>query len=423
MSKNDSLPVKQAAGSSVPWFTIGWVLAGGIVLRLLWIVLCPNSPVSDQVVYHQTATMIAGGHGYVFPDGSPGGWWPVGYSAVLSVVYGLFGHHYIVAYFLNCALGAASILGCYLLGRDLFSRAAGLWAAVGFAAHPTFVLYTTVHGSENAAIAGEVWFLWLCVFLVKRGDGRQWIGYGVAGLLLGATVYVRATVLLLGVSVMLLGWLLKRSPKSWLSGTAVVGLVTILTLLPWGFRNQAVFGSFQLLSMNGGSNLWMGNHEGASGGYSRLPKFVKGMELVDSEALLRSLAVDFILSDPASYAGLCARRTVDTLRSDTIGVVWNSAGITARFGEAMIIPLKMLCTAVHYLILTCFLASLVAGLWSRSLRREHVFLGVVILLVAAPFILIVGGNRYHLPMMPFLMVWVGEVVARATGAMRARRAT
>jgi hypothetical protein len=144
---------------------------------------------------------------------------------------------------------------------------------------------------------------------------------------------------------------------------------------------------------------------------------------VEREVFLRNIAVEFIFSEPVSYVGLCARRTVDTLRSDTVGVVWNSAGITKAFGAGMITPLKMLCTAAHYVIVICFLASLVVGLWKRSLRREHVFLGVVILLMAVPFVLIVGGNRYHLPMMPFLIVWVGDVVARATGSMRARRSS
>lgn len=79
----------------------------------------------------------------------------------------------------------------------------------------------------------------------------------------------------------------------------------------------------------------------------------------------------------------------------------------------MIVPFKLLCTAVHYLIMIGFVVSLVAGLWRRDLRREKVFLGGVILLMAVPFVFIVVGSRYHLCMMPFLIVWGGgETVAR-----------
>jgi hypothetical protein len=101
------------------------------------------------------------------------------------------------------------------------------------------------------------------------------------------------------------------------------------------------------------------------------------------------------------------RRAVNTLKGDTVGVVWNSNGITTRFGEGMIVPFKLLCTAVHYLIMIGFVVSLVAGLWRRDLRREKVFLGGVILLMAVPFVFIVVGSRYHLCMMPFLIVWGG----------------
>ena len=60
------------------------IVAIAAVLRLAWLWFCPNEPISDQLVYHQAATAIASGQGFVEPNGQPHGWWPVGYSAALA---------------------------------------------------------------------------------------------------------------------------------------------------------------------------------------------------------------------------------------------------------------------------------------------------------------------------------------------------
>ena len=54
-----------------------WPVVVAAGLRLAWIALCPNEPTSDQAVYHQGASAIAAGQGFVFSNGDPIAFWPV----------------------------------------------------------------------------------------------------------------------------------------------------------------------------------------------------------------------------------------------------------------------------------------------------------------------------------------------------------
>src|ERR1700722_10895312 len=67
------------------------IMAAALLLRLIWAALVPADPISDGALYDAFARSIASGHGYAFPDGTMTEYWPVGTSAVYSVLYRVFG--------------------------------------------------------------------------------------------------------------------------------------------------------------------------------------------------------------------------------------------------------------------------------------------------------------------------------------------
>jgi 4-amino-4-deoxy-L-arabinose transferase-like glycosyltransferase len=397
--------VARCAGLGLPAIL---VLAG--LLRLLWLWFCPNEPISDQYIYHQAATAIARGEGFVDVDGQPHGWWPVGYSAALAPFYWLAGDAPRVGHFANLLFGLAAVFALHRLALALAGPAVAAVAALLLALHPTAIVMTTVHALENLYIPivlGALAVLVRC----GSGPGSRWRAVLATGALLGLGAYVRAPSLLLLAVVPL--WLLVTGVRFWRSlvPAAAAAVVALVLLLPWGMRTSRHFGTFQFVSMNGMSNLWMGNHPGSDGGYHELPADVAALSVPDRERELGARAIAFIREQPGQYLLRCVRRCVTTLRSDTIAVGWSEPGLAARGLAGLVKPLKALTTVAWWLIAG-------AALWSlwrrrRELDRGDLLLVAVLAVLAFPFVAIVGGNRYHLPLGPILVLLAARLVTAA----------
>ena len=96
------------------------------------------------------------------------------------------------------------------------------------------------------------------------------------------------------------------------------------------------------------------------------------------------------------------------MRSDTIAPTWDRVGITRRFGRRTIAPLKVACSLWHWGLLV----GLAATLWRtgrRHFTKGDLELAWAAALTAAPFVLIVGGNRYVLPLMLVVCVWAASL--------------
>src|SRR5882724_13474270 len=85
--------------------------------RLFVAIAWAREPVWDGHYYHLGASRIAAGLGYSedvlrrgLPLWKPWTHYPVGYSALLSIFYRIFGNHLLVAPLLNALLGAATAI-------------------------------------------------------------------------------------------------------------------------------------------------------------------------------------------------------------------------------------------------------------------------------------------------------------------------
>jgi 4-amino-4-deoxy-L-arabinose transferase-like glycosyltransferase len=402
---------------SAPRTTLGWwrhdvalPLAVGLFVRLAWILVCPNEPTSDQVIYHDSARWFVERLGYVDAVGKPAGYWPVGYVVLLAPFYAIFGPHPPVAFLVNTLCGAATIFTTWGLTRTLFGPLAARPAAWIAAILPTFILYTTCVASENAVLPGLVGAVWLMAIptgTTNREERRRVFLDAGAGILLGLTTYVRGTALPFVLIPLALGF---RTPSRALGRVAFIAACVFLLTLPWGLRNRQHFGAFSLTSINAGANLWMGNHEGSNGMAADLPPDLP-RSLAQKDAILRKRAVEYIKTHPGDAVKLAVKRVVGTLRSDTIAATWNEVGLRKQFGDGAISAAKGICTLGYFSLLVA--AAL--GVWRRrrssGLDVGDLTLLIVICLVAVPFVIIVGGNRYHLPMQPFLAVWAGAWLA------------
>jgi 4-amino-4-deoxy-L-arabinose transferase-like glycosyltransferase len=376
-------------------------------LRVSWMLFCPNQPYSDQREYHAGAAGIAAGIGYVDQAGALSNYYPVGYPAMIAPLYWALGPRPSSAFPINLVLGLLTIAAIYELGAQWFGPRVALAAALAAALSPSFVLYTTCLASENAYIPALLWTVLLGMRAAKAQ--RPLLVCVATGAVLAIGVYARATMALIVPVLLLILWLHGCGPRAVLSRAAVIALTAAVLLAPWGLRNQRLFGKFTPLSMNGGVNLWMGNHPGGDGAWTPVPEAIMNQPIQERDHQLMQLGKSFVRDHPWHYLKLCFLRTFDTLKSDTSAVRWNVRGLETHMREPWLFRLRLGTSLLHYVLLAFALARCVQLLRHRRYSRADAIIAAMLCAVAAPFIFIVSGDRYHLPMSPFLLLWAAAV--------------
>lgn len=346
------------------------VLALCLGLRLGVALLHPVPPVADFAQYHNLAlSWLTTGH-FGLPDmeakRTPG------YPAFLAGIYALGGN-------VLWATIAQAFLGCFSCW--LLWRLAGWIPALLFAISPSWVAYVPILASEHILLP-----LLLVAFALR---GRPVL----AGLTLGLAVLARPLALLFAPSVA------GRGPKAW--GFLAVGLV--LALSPWLYRNvRAGYGP--TLSTFSGFNLWMGNHDGATGGWDYDATWGgpnRGEGQTDRD--MAAVGVRWIRGHPGDYLRLCAIRA------------WRLLGQADRTLE-FYYPAGRLWAALRLAMLPAVVLGLL-GIRRTPYLAGAVAYGLAVLATASQ-------PRYFMALQPFVLLslpraWHG--VLRGYQAVRSQR--
>jgi 4-amino-4-deoxy-L-arabinose transferase-like glycosyltransferase len=232
-----------------------FVLALGV--RLFVAIAWSKEPVWDGHYYHFGAERIAAGLGYSedvlvrgVPVWKPWTHYPVGYSALLGLVYFVFGSGPLVAPVFNALIGALVVALVHRVARaclcDTRARVAGAVAAL----HPGLIVYAALVMTELTAAA----FL-LGALLVALRYRAHFKGALLAGALLGLGALVRPVSLL---ALPLLFLLAPGGFKVALGRTALATLAALVVIAPWTLRNCQRMDGCALISTNGGWNLAIG---------------------------------------------------------------------------------------------------------------------------------------------------------------------
>ena len=402
-----------------------------LVLRALHLWQLQASPflvakLGDAVVYDAWAREIAAGDwlGHqVFYQA------PL-YPYFLGALYASLGDAPLLVRGLQCTLGA---LACALLasaGASLFSRGAGIAGGLLLATYaPSIFLEAQLQKSVL-----DLLFVCLSLWLVARSMRAPRPGLAVAlGLSIGALILARENALVL--AGVLAAWLLAlpgvaRSRRLALALAFAGGLAA--ALFPVALRNWWVGGELHLTTSQLGSNLYIGNHPGARGGYEpmRLGRGSAEFERQDAtelaqEALGRPLspaevssywtrrAIDYAVSQPGDWLRLMARKLAlllsavelvdseDQYTTAEFSTVLRETGRLGHFG--VLAPLALLGAFVS---------------WRR--RRELWWLYAASAIYAASVLLFYVFARYRYPLVPFLALLAGAGLAGAKGWLRTR---
>jgi len=227
-------------------------------------------PADDGIFYHAVAERIAHGAGYtwLWPDGAVtyAAHYPVGYPALLGLVYALFGARPVVGMLAQAVLGAFAAYAAQRAVAAYGSRRQALIAGLLLALHPGLVVYTPALMTEGVSAELLVIAAWLTVRAgFRRGEPSRLVALGLCA---GALTLIRPQLLIMAP---VFGFLALDSAQARYRLRALrAGIVTALAIavcIPWTLRNCARMDRCVFVSANGGWNLLIGSAPEANGSW------------------------------------------------------------------------------------------------------------------------------------------------------------
>ncbi|MCZ6835628.1 MAG: glycosyltransferase family 39 protein [Planctomycetota bacterium] len=424
MTGKDDQPCDPDTGSVRVGIRPAWwlVLLLQFVLSIGWATMVPVDPVSDSTVYDLTAWNIAQGQGYVMEDGRPTAYWPVGTSGVYAILFALFGHVFWPIVVFNILVRLATTVLVMTLADRWFGSSVALLSGVLMSIWPSQIQFTTVLASELPFALVMLLALW--IWLME--DRSIWGRAMVVGLILGLASYLRPTALLLPVVFAMIRLAQQGQIVKTTLATSLVFVCLGITVAPWAYRNTNTFDQFVLISTNGGTNLWMGNNPESDGTFMSPPKDMPDLNEAERDKELGRRAVEYIKAEPGAFIWRTVSKLIRLHDRETIGVHWNEKGLITRFGEGVLVPLKIMAQTYWLAILGLALAGvalLEIQLKSWPDRFRGLFHPTLLIWTyfASIHAVIVIQDRYHFPSQPFIAILAAVALSQGIGFVKSRR--
>jgi 4-amino-4-deoxy-L-arabinose transferase-like glycosyltransferase len=383
----------------------------------------------DQISYNKLALRVLNGYGFSFGEkwwpitaaGAPTAHWSFLYTLFLTGIYFTFGPSPVIARIIQALLVAmVHPLLAYLLGKEVFGRSAGLFAAGITAIYSYFVYYAANLVTEPFYICAVLLVLYLSIRIVKSLTtsaqaeklSRFYLLAVAFGFALAAAVLLRQLFLLFIPFLYLWIWfsVWRKQGRSAIPYLLVSTVIVGLIIAPFTIYNYQRFHRFVLLNTNAGYAFFWGNHPiygthfisilpEEMGSYEGLiPGELRNLdEAALDQALLRR-GIQFIIDDPLRYVLLSVSRIPTYFMfwpSPDSGIISNVARVSS-FG----------------LFLPLMLFGIFRSLTYFRLEKEK-FASPILLLII--FILIYTGIhvltwtliRYRLPVDAVLILFAG----------------
>lgn len=409
------------------------VLAGALARLVLWFWF-QGEPlrIADALDYNELAESLVASGQFATARGEVTSIRPPLYPAMLAAIYSVAGvGPFQVVRAVQCLLALATVPLVYRLGADLYDRRTGLWAAGFFCFYPSLLAHNFLLLTETLF---TFWLALACCALVRafRSGRLGWVT--LAGMALGLGALTRSILWLAPplVAIYLLGfWQVSWSRR--MAGTAMVLLIPLALVAPWSIRNTRLQRTFVAVDVMGGRNAMMGNYEytpmrrawdaisveGDGAWYrvlSRAHPEMRGMTQGQIDKLALRHGIDFVKRHP----GLTVRR--DAMKFLAFWQLERSivAGLGRGWFGAPPVPVVLAVTAM---IFGSYALAMVAGIFGAVLVPPKNRAAGGILLCTIGFVsgihtLVFGHERYHLPLMPLILVFAAAAVVHATLVVR-----
>ncbi|HTM09557.1 MAG TPA: tetratricopeptide repeat protein [Verrucomicrobiae bacterium] len=338
-----------------------------------------------------------------------------------------FGHDIWRIRVAQAALGAAACPLVYIAGRDFFSRAVGIAAALLMTFYAPAIFYAAL--VDKTAL--DPVLVALLLVILRPGSAAFSAARALgAGVVLGVLGLSRENALVWTAFVPF--WIAQHSARRFITAAFFVAGVALI-LLPVGLRNFAVGGYFTPTTAQAGPNFFIGNNPAADGSYGSIRRVTGDLQFEEAEATWlaeqaagRSLSPgevsrywfgrswQFIQSEPVAWAKLTARKWL---------LAWNAREIEDSDDFYIYQRWSMLAAALDWIDTFATLAPLAALgcalLWSE--RRRLWLLYFMTLSFALTVALFFIFGRYRFPVVPLLALFAGAGVVEAFAQLKRRR--
>jgi Dolichyl-phosphate-mannose-protein mannosyltransferase len=394
-----------------------------VLIRLGVALAMPLPILSDSQWYADRAFELIQ-TGSFTKDGYVTAYWPVGYPAVLAVFLKIFPSPNAAGIFINIS---ATIISLLLMPRiaSYFTsdQRVGNLAAVLFSFYPAHILYTGQLLTEPFYIA----LLLFAVYIFIRA--RNLRAYMLAGILFGLATYVKAQTYLFPVGLCVASWMVSKQFNAkrtlWIIATVYFGLFS--TVAPWSYRNYQKFGSFVMMSTNGGPTLYDGNNPLATGGYSGFPlgpryeNFLPTLPILPHQydrqevawdKLTRKMAVDWIKENPAKFIFAMPEKAYLLWRSNTDAFVVPELAYPEHIFSLSVAKILNLIYYAMIMVLSAWAGWLALR---QKWGTDDALMPIALLYTFPVFTTLIamvfsGQSRFNLPCMPFLMIAAAWVI-------------
>jgi 4-amino-4-deoxy-L-arabinose transferase-like glycosyltransferase len=318
-------------------------------------------------------------------------------------------------------LGTLLVLATFLLGRALFDERVALLAGALAAVEPTFVAYSHYFWCETLFTV-----LILCGLLgvVLGTRSRSWLVAILAGLAFGAAALTRE--LALPIAAVCVLWQIYVAPSgsrraALLRGAATLGL-TVAVVLPWTWRNYALFHRLVPISTSGWAASAEGNTLDPEDWFRKPPdvtrmkaEISRGRDEMERDDIAHRYALDRISAEQPTWIGKkLARNTALLLSPDSNLLMKLREG---RYGPVSIAWKRFLeATSVLAFVLVFVLACL--GIASESRPGARALPCAILGTVIAVHVLSIALTRYRFPWMPLLIVYASAAALDVPAAIR-----
>jgi 4-amino-4-deoxy-L-arabinose transferase-like glycosyltransferase len=403
-----------------------WLLICGIAVRVGLLASIGNAPVhtDDEKDYVALAGSLMDGRGFALAN-RPTSIRPPLYPAFIAAVWSVApGRSYISVRACQIALSVISVLLVYYLGRELFNPRVGRVAAAIWCFYPSFLF-------AGVLLLTEVLFTTLllgacaCGVAVIRSDSRKVYWAAGCGLCVAFGALTRSV--LWPMPLALAPALAAVSSPTWrVRALVAFALMTayLTAMAPWSIRNTRLQQTFVVVDTMGGMNLRMGNFEHTiedrmwdgvsltgekSWSYQMVLEHPEARAWTEGqrEQWARERALQFMRDHPLITLKRSIRKFADFwgLEREYIAALQRGVYAAPPWWKALSSSL-VLGSYVAVAILACF--GLFNSRWGDW--RLHIPALLAIFWVCALHSVVFGHSRYHLPVMPFVVIYAAAAL-------------
>jgi hypothetical protein len=386
------------------------VIVVALAVRVGWVAWLPVgeqylSELPDQLEYLQLGRNLLEGRGLVFFDERfndevwafrmPG--YPLFVAALGGSVRAIR--------LAQALIDTSAVLAVYLLARRWLGRGTSVFAAAIVAGNPFLIFFTGLVLSETAFISMLVWGMALLVVAggetsARGPDGparpvvQRWASviWWSGAIILALSITVRPSALALPILLGVVAAVANRGMggpylSRWVPPVATsILLLQMAVLLPWGYRNYRVLGSWVWTTTNSGITLYDGFNPDATGAsdqtFVRLLPRLRGMNEVQRSEYLADRAWQYIRSHRRRAVELAAVKVMRT---------WSPVPLSGEYGTRRNVLIASIYMIPFYLLI-------VAGLWfGTPPTSAKVFLLLPAIYFTAVHAMSVGSLRYRVP--------------------------